>query len=202
MSEGNCWYCGLKPGTPCLMMTIKCKRDDRHGVYEMPKPFEPSDFAALSTPSPKYAPESGNGEKPTNPKDACGIKKAPLSVVPMPVIYEAGLGMLEGALKYGRHNYRVVGVRASVYFDATLRHLAAWWEGEDLDPESTAGLHHVSKAICSLIVLRDAMIQGKLTDDRPPRSAEGWMDGYNETAGELVEARPNPVPAYIHEPEE
>jgi hypothetical protein len=39
--------------------------------------------------------------KATNPKDAIGIRKAPLSTVPMGVIVEMGVGMLEGAAKYG-----------------------------------------------------------------------------------------------------
>lgn len=78
--------------------------------------------------------------------------------------------MLEGGIKYGRHNYRVIGVRGSVYYDATRRHIDAWWEGQDVDPDS--GLNHITKAICSLVVLRDAMIQGKFTDDRPPPTPE------------------------------
>ena len=82
-------------------------------------------------------------KKATNPKDAVGIKKVPLSTVSSKVIMEMGLGMLEGARKYGRHNYRVAGVRASVYYDACMRHLMAWWEGEDIDPDS--GLHHIIK---------------------------------------------------------
>jgi hypothetical protein len=102
--------------------------------------------------------------KPTNPKDAVGIKKAPLHVVPAVVLAELGVGMAEGALKYGPYNWRKAGVRASVYYDATMRHLMRWWEGEDTDPDS--GLSHVTKAICSLVVLRDAMIQGMVTDDR------------------------------------
>lgn len=62
-------------------------------------------------------------EKPTNPKDSVGIRKAPMSTVSAVVMAEVGVAMLEGAAKYGRHNYRAVGVRASVYYDATLRHL-------------------------------------------------------------------------------
>jgi hypothetical protein len=106
--------------------------------------------------------------KPTNPKDAVGVKKVPYSTVPGNVITEVAAAMAEGALKYGRHNYRGVGVRASVYYDATLRHLISWWEGEDIDPDS--GLSHITKAITSMVVLRDAMLQGKCEDDRPPRS--------------------------------
>jgi hypothetical protein len=114
--------------------------------------------------------------KPTNPKDAIGIQKAPMSTVSGAVLAEIGVAMLDGACKYGRHNYRAIGVRSSVYYDATMRHLLSWWEGEDIDPDS--GLSHVTKAITSLVVLRDAMIQEKVTDDRPPRSKPfmGWLN--------------------------
>lgn len=107
--------------------------------------------------------------KPTNPKDIVGIRKAPMSTVSAAVMAEIGVSMLEGAAKYGRHNYRSAGVRASVYYDATIRHLFSWWEGENVDPDS--GMSHITKAITSLVVLRDAMIQGKVTDDRAPSSA-------------------------------
>lgn len=108
------------------------------------------------------------GDKPTNPKDIVGARKAPMSTVPANVLVEIGVAMLEGASKYGRHNYRAVGVRGSVYYDGVMRHLMAWWEGEDIDADS--GMSHVTKAITSLVVLRDAMMQGKFTDDRPPRA--------------------------------
>jgi Domain of unknown function (DUF5664) len=122
--------------------------------------------------------------KDTNPKDAVGCKKAPMSTVSAAVLAEIGVAMLEGAAKYGRHNYRAAGVRASIYYDGTMRHLMAWWEGEDIDPDS--GLSHITKAITSLVVLRDAMIQGMCTDDRPPRSAEFYAE-LNRRAAEIVE---------------
>jgi len=113
-------------------------------------------------------------EKPTNPKDMMGVMKAPMSTVSAPVMAEVGVAMLEGALKYGRHNYRAVGVRASVYYDATMRHLMDWWEGQDIDPDS--GMSHITKAITSLVVLRDSMIQGNWSDDRPPHSPEFYVE--------------------------
>lgn len=108
-----------------------------------------------------------SGVKDTNPKDALGIKKAPLSTLPTGPMYEVALAMLEGARKYGRHNYRVMGVKASVYYDATMGHLTAWWEGEDVDPAS--GLHHLAKAMACLAVVRDSEMMGNWVDDRPPR---------------------------------
>jgi hypothetical protein len=118
--------------------------------------------------------------KATNPKDAIGATtKVPMSVVPVPVLMEVGLGMLEGGCKYGKYNFRGVGVRGSVYYDATMRHLMDYWEGEDYDPDSIAGLHHISKAISSLVVMRDSMIRGNYVDDRPPSSEAGWMQALN-----------------------
>lgn len=122
--------------------------------------------------------------KPTNPKDMVGCKKVPWSVLPTPVLAEVALGMFEGALKYGRHNYRAIGVRASIYYDATQRHLTAWWEGEDLDPESR--LSHITKAISSLTVLRDSMIRQNWTDDRPPATPDMYTS-LNAHAERLVE---------------
>lgn len=124
-------------------------------------------------------------EKPSNPKDSVGIRKVPFSTVPAPVIAEIGLAMLEGARKYGRHNYRAVGVRGSVYYDAAMRHLTAWWEGEDIDPDS--GLSHITKAAACMAVLRDSQIQGNWTDDRPPVVPAGWQQGLNVTAGQIID---------------
>jgi len=136
-------------------------------------------------------------KKDTNPKDAIGVRKIPASTRSAAVDAEVGVGMLEGAMKYGRHNYRVSGVRASVYFDATKRHLDAWWEGQDIDPGS--GLSHITKAICSLYVLRDAMINNMWVDDRPPRINESFWDELTKKVEELFEKYPDPHPAYTHE---
>lgn len=135
--------------------------------------------------------------KPSNPKDAVGIKKAYVSVLPWGVIFELGLALLEGALKYGRHNYRKDGVRVSTYLDAANRHLAAFWEGQDIDADS--GLSHVTKAMACLVVLRDSMMVGNFVDDRPPPLKEGWLDDLNAKAAALLEKYPNPKEAIVND---
>lgn len=134
--------------------------------------------------------------KATNPKDAVGIKKTPFWLVPATVVAEIALALLEGARKYGAYNWRVAGVRASVYISATEGHMKDWWEGEDTDPESQ--LSHITKALASLTCLRDAMIQGMVEDDRPPKSKILPRQGNNARAAEIIErVRPNdPVPPY------
>ena len=139
--------------------------------------------------------------KPTNPKDAVGIRKVPLSTLPWRVLWGVGLAMLEGAAKYGRHNYRAAGVRASVYFDAIVsRHIGPWWEGQDIDEESN--VHHLDKAIAALMVLRDSQLQGNWVDDRPP-AASFRLEELNSLAGSILDkhADKNPHHWTIKDPQ-
>lgn len=136
--------------------------------------------------------------KDTNPKDAVGIRKARwFSYIPLRVMVCIGLAMLEGARKYGRHNYRIAGVRASVYVDAVVcGHLTRWMEGEDIDSDS--GENHIAKAISSLIVLYDGMLEGNWVDDRPPsiKNAAEFFAEADKKAIEIIDRYPNPKPAY------
>lgn len=130
-------------------------------------------------------------KKLSNPKDKVGVKKVSLGRVSSVVLMEMSLGMLEGDRKYGGHNYRVAGVLASVYYDATMRHLMAFWEGENIDPGS--GLSHITKALSSLAVLRDAMHNNMMEDDRPPKLEDGWIEALNEKAAAIIEKYPDRV---------
>ncbi len=102
--------------------------------------------------------------KPTNPKDAIGSDKLPLHLWPATATATGCLAMLDGALKYGRSNFRAIGVRASIYADACARHVIRWFEGQDDDPDS--GLPHLSHALACLAIIVDAKACGKLNDDR------------------------------------
>lgn len=136
-----------------------------------------------------------NGEgKQTNPKDLIGARKAKFSVIPAGVLFDVGNAMTEGMVKYGRHNYRHAGIRASVYYDAAMGHQADWWEGQDIDPES--GLSHITKAIASLVVLRDAMLQGMMTDDRPPRS-KVFKPDFSPTTAEIIDRHKDKNPRHF-----
>lgn len=113
--------------------------------------------------------------KPTNPKDIIGADKLPLHLWPETATALGSLALLDGALKYGRTNWREAGVRASIYADAARRHLDAWFEGEGADPDS--GLPHLGHALACLAILVDAGAAGKLTDDRMfPGGHRAFMD--------------------------
>ena len=110
----------------------------------------------------------GNNDlKLSNPKDAIGVTKLPLSLVPPTAIAVACLAHLDGALKYGKWNWRKAGVRASVYLDALRRHISKWEDGDEEDPD---GVLHLGHALACINILVDAQACGKLIDDRPPRA--------------------------------
>ncbi len=138
--------------------------------------------------------------KGVNPKDAIGAAKNPHGCVSRAVLAEVGLAMMEGARKYRRHNYRVSSVRAEVYFDAVNRHLDAWWEGEDIDPDS--GLPHLTKAIASLFVIRDAIICNSWYDDRPPKVPESFWAYIKERTAGLLKKFPESKPPYTEKGEQ
>jgi hypothetical protein len=97
--------------------------------------------------------------------EAGGRTKLPLSMVPATAIDVESLAFLNGALKYGRANWRACGVRASIYLDAARRHISAWENGEENDAE---GVPHLGSARACMGIIIDAMSCGKLNDDRPP----------------------------------
>jgi len=101
----------------------------------------------------------------SNPKDKIGQAKVSISVVPVEVILEIAAAIQEGALKYGKFNWRQQPVNGTIYTDAAFRHIASWMVREDIDPDS--GIHHITKAIASLVILRDAIIQNTHEDTRP-----------------------------------
>lgn len=99
----------------------------------------------------------------SNPKDAAGRAKLPLHLWPPSATAYGCVGMLEGCTKYGRNNFRATRVAASVYYAAALRHLNAWYEGQDNTDE---GGPHLGNALACLAIIVDATVNGTLDDDR------------------------------------
>lgn len=120
--------------------------------------------------------------KDTNPKTAAGDTKVPLHLFPSTAMAAGAVAFHEGAVKYGRQNWRKAGVRYSVYQAAVLRHLMSAWEGETIDP--TCGIDHLGKALACIAILIDARAAGTLTDDRAVEG--GYEDLINILTPEVV----------------
>lgn len=95
-------------------------------------------------------------------------------------LFHVGLAFMEGGIEYGPYNYRIASILLSVYYNAALRHLAAFWEGEEIDPKS--GIPHLAKVAANMLIMLDCMQHGNADDDRPPPSVTGWMDEVNALA--------------------
>jgi hypothetical protein len=131
--------------------------------------------------------------KDTNPKTAYGQAKPPLGLVPGVAMVQLAEAFRDGADKYGAANWRTDAVSSSTYFNAALRHLIAWNDGEECDKVS--GVSHLAHAGANLCILMDAMACGKLVDDRPPVAPTG--DVIRALTRPIVE-KPAPAPvAYM-----
>ncbi|WP_138469167.1 dATP/dGTP diphosphohydrolase domain-containing protein [Poseidonocella sp. HB161398] len=130
----------------------------------------------MKTPDADFLPLTPSAPRGFDPKQGAGAAKVPMAVVPWAVVLEMAAAMGEGGIKYGPHNWRASGgVCASTYLAACFRHLIAFAMGEDLDPDTLAedgggGVSHLAKMMASAAVLRDAMLHGTATDDRPAAS--------------------------------
>jgi hypothetical protein len=96
-------------------------------------------------------------------KSAESASKPRLELLPGAALEQIAEVLTFGANKYGAHNW-CRGARWGRYFAALLRHLFAWWRGEDLDPET--GMSHLAHAGCCLLFLMEYQRNSWGTDDR------------------------------------
>jgi len=100
-----------------------------------------------------------------NPKTVYGMSKPGIEGVPVAPLFQVGEVMRQGIRKYGLTNWRHDPITASVYYNAAMRHLMSWWDGESTDRES--GQPHLAHAAACIFILLDAKRLDVLTDDRP-----------------------------------
>jgi hypothetical protein len=118
---------------------------------------DPSTTAAL------VADETGG----VNPKDLIGVTKPRLHLVPPVAQIYIAMGLQDGAMKYGRYNWRTKPVKMSIYLEACARHLLALSDGENDADDS--GWPHDAHASACLAIIQDARHASCLVDDRPPK---------------------------------
>ena len=94
------------------------------------------------------------------------MKAVQLHAIPWEALQELGKVYAMGAEKYSDYNFRK-GYAWSLSFDAMLRHMFAFWSGEETDPES--GHPHMAHAGWHAMTLSLFASQEKYDefDDRP-----------------------------------
>lgn len=94
--------------------------------------------------------------------------KPDLSLCPTVALEQMALAFMLGEKKYGRYNY-YKGMEASRLVAAALRHLNAWNEGENLDPEAVAAGYnttHLGHALACIGMILQQQKMGTLKDNR------------------------------------
>lgn len=71
-------------------------------------------------------------------------------LIPPELLHETALVLTYGAVKYAPRNWEK-GMKWGRCFGALMRHMWAWWRGQDRDPET--GFSHLSHAACCIAFL-------------------------------------------------
>lgn len=88
------------------------------------------------------------------------------ALIPFNALRMIVLALTYGATKYGAYNW-ANGIDYDRVYSATMRHLTAWWEGEEVDDETN--LSHLAHAGCNILFLIHYTLNTKYNefDTRP-----------------------------------
>jgi hypothetical protein len=134
------WHQWVRPGG-CFGSTCHHKLD----------PAPPGPSAAFDEPTGEARKSAESASKPR------------LELLPGAALEQIAEVLTYGAAKYDANNW-CRGARWGRYYAALLRHLFAWWRGEDRDAET--GLSHLAHAGCCLLFLMEYQRNGWGSDDR------------------------------------
>jgi hypothetical protein len=145
------------PAGSCLMLSLFC----RHlgGLCSLIQ----AAYRGSSAANPSQSTEMFDEPPGECRKSAESASKPRLELLPVAALEQIAGALTFGAGKYGDHNW-CRGARWGRYYAALLRHLFAWWSGENCDPET--GLSHLAHAGACLLFLIEYETRGWGSDDR------------------------------------
>jgi hypothetical protein len=144
---------------------------DFDGEYDMVELISEPAPLCVDTPRGVNAPQVVDVPLGVNPKQAIGQQKIPMHLFSPLAIALGTLGKANGALKYGKANYLNTPVVASIYIDATFRHMQDYLNGNEFDSD---GVPNLAGVLANADILASAGAAGTLVDDRP--SAKGQLE--------------------------
>jgi hypothetical protein len=98
--------------------------------------------------------------------------KPRFDLLPSAALTEVVRVLTFGAEKYAPYNY--LGLEWSRLFAALMRHLWAWWRGEENDPET--GISHLAHAGAGVLMLLHCRMRDSGKDDREPQEKADGKD--------------------------
>ena len=106
-------------------------------------------------------------------------RKLPIWLVPNALVHGAARALQHGAVRYAPNNWRK-GMDYSEVYSALQRHLLAWNEDEDIDPDS--GLNHLDHAAACLGFLSEYVARPEYArfDNRLKRQKAGIVRAIKE----------------------
>ena len=96
--------------------------------------------------------------------------KSGVDQIPVEMLLEWGQVFTMGAKKYGRNNWKS-GTDWHEFYGSALRHMFAFWKGEDMDPES--GLSHLAHALWNIGAIRYYQLHKLGEDSRDKPDEDG-----------------------------
>lgn len=163
--EAEC-DCGVSPLAPREDHLLGCPVEIAWAAEQTPDERSTA-IAGVSGLDPVADARARAATEGLNPKDLVGAVKTPLGLLPWTGLVQVAGVFAKGAEKYGAYNWRTPGqpVQHVTYVAAAFRHLAAYMDGQTLDPET--GCNHLAHAACGLLILLDASAVGNAIDNRP-----------------------------------
>jgi hypothetical protein len=95
---------------------------------------------------------------PIGNREVRTVPKAPWHLLPYDALAEVVKVMAYGKAKYAARNWEK-GLQHDETFGATMRHLTAWYAGEDVDTES--GLLHLAHVAWNALALLAFTVRGR-----------------------------------------
>jgi hypothetical protein len=119
-------------------------------------------------------------------------EKIRMDLLPVYPIEEIAKVLTFGAKKYADRNWEK-GFSYSRVYGALLRHVFAWWGGQDKDSETN--LSHLAHAGCCLMFLLEYEKTEKGVDDRPNQPIHSGMD--KKDLENLAHSFGSSMPSYV-----
>jgi hypothetical protein len=101
--------------------------------------------------------------------------KPKINLIPPSAILEVAQVMTNNEEKHGKENWK--NVSWSDHYAAAQRHLLAFWNGTDVDPDG--GLRHLAHACTRIIMLMNV---STVLDDRTYRKGFSFSDVFDKNA--------------------